>query len=253
MLTILLIGTIIILYFVGFMPTVYCEGVSTGTELVIWGEPGTLGTSFNIRWSAAERAAWVIDRVPPYLLDVIVGLILSDGYLRITRKSVNALLFFQQSMSHFPYFYKAFWLCAPLCQGMFRIYTHTVKGTVCYAVRFHTRALPFLTELHTLFYVNGIKVIPTYEIMYDLLTPIALAHWIIGDGALTTHGLILCTDSFSIADNLKLIKILKDRYQLDCTLHSSGNRIYIRAASMPRLRDIVLPYLDSSILYKLGL
>jgi len=135
---------------------------------------------------------------------------------------------------------------------MFRIYTRTVKGTVCYVVSFSTRSLPFLTELYTLFYVNGVKVIPDSPIMYDLLTPIALAHWIIGDGALMNKGLILCTESFSITDNLKLIKILKDRYQLDCSLHSN-NRIYIRAASMPRLRSIVLPYMDSSMLYKIGL
>jgi len=155
-------------------------------------------------------------------------------------------------MSHFAYFYSVFWLCAPLCQGMFRIFTHTVRGTVCYAVRFQTRALPFLTELHTLFYVNGVKVIPDVLIMYYLLTPIALAHWIIGDGTQISSGLILCTDSFPIEDNIKLINILIVRYQLDCSLHST-NRIYIRAASMPRLRSIVLPYMDSFMHYKLGL
>src|SRR3954451_12410633 len=109
------------------MPTVYCEGVSTGMELVIWGDPGTLGTSFGILWSAAERALWVIDRVPPYLLSVIVGLILSDGYLQLQYGGRNARLLFGQSMSHFPYFYKVFWLCAPLCQTMFRITTQTLK------------------------------------------------------------------------------------------------------------------------------
>jgi hypothetical protein len=88
--------------------------------------------------------------------------------------------------------------------------------------------------------------------MYDLLTPIALAHMIIGDGKWDGSGLILCTDSFPIVDNVKLINILKDRYQLDCNLRSN-NRIYIRAASMPRLRSIVLPYMDTSMLYKLGL
>jgi LAGLIDADG DNA endonuclease family/Cytochrome b/b6/petB len=188
--------TMIQLLFI-MLPTVYCEGVSTGMELVIWGEPGTLGTSFNIRWSAAERAAWVIDRVPPYLLGVIVGLILSDTCLCFsTLRNVNARLQFEQSMSHFPYFMFVWNFLAPLCQGMFRIYTRTVSGTVCYAVRFHTRSLPFLTELYNLFYVNGVKVIPDALIMYYLLTPIALAHWIIGDGKWEGCGLILCTDSF---------------------------------------------------------
>jgi hypothetical protein len=50
-----------------------------------------------------------------------------------------------------------------------------------------TRSLPCFTQLHSLFYVkrnNGvvdIKVIPSD--IYDLLTPAALAHWIMGDGA----------------------------------------------------------------------
>jgi len=191
--------------------------------------------------------------VPPYLLGVIVGLIISDGNLLLKPRAVNAYLQFQQSMSHFPYFYKAFWLCAPLCQGMFKFGTKLLNGTVYYFVRFHTRSLPFLTELHTLFYVNGVKVIPDVLIMYYLLTPIALAHWIMGDGFWDHPGVVLCTDSFSIEDNVKLINILKDRYQLDCTLRSSSNRIYIRAASMPRLRSIVLPYMDYSMLYKIGL
>jgi hypothetical protein len=89
--------------------------------------------------------------------------------------------------------------------------------------------------------------------MYYLLTPMALAHWIIGDGKWDRSGLILCTDSFSIMDNVKLINILMVRYQLDCTLVRSCNRIYIKASSMPRLRAIVLPFMHSSMLYKLGL
>ena len=34
--------------------------------------------------------------------------------------------------------------------------------------------------------------------IYELLTPIALAHLIMGDGSVSRHGLILCTDSYSV-------------------------------------------------------
>jgi hypothetical protein len=154
MLTILLIIPLLGILEVSIaMPTVYCEGVSTGMELVIWGDPGTLGTSFGQLWSAAERAAWVIDRVPPYLLGVIVGLILSDGYLQY-RRGVNARLQFEQSISHFPYFFHVFWLCAPLCISIFKFRSHMRLGTLCHSVYFYTRSLPFLTELHNLFYVT---------------------------------------------------------------------------------------------------
>jgi hypothetical protein len=174
------------------------------------------------------------------------------SYLRILRGGVNALLQFKQSMSHFPYFTVFLDLCPPLCQSMFKFGTSLRKGTVCSSARFDTRSLPFLTELYILFYVDGIKVIPDVGIMYDLLTPEALAHWIMGDGTWRAFGLTLCTDSFSIIDNVKLINILMVRYQLECTL-PDNNRIYIKASSMPRLRSIVLPPMDTSMLYKLGL
>jgi hypothetical protein len=41
------------------------------------------------------------------------------------------------------------------------------------------------------FYLNGVKIIP--ENIYDLLTPEALAHLIMGDGSAKSHGLILLT------------------------------------------------------------
>src|SRR4051812_45583253 len=81
---------------------------STDLGLVVWGQPGALGTTFDLRWSDAERALWTIDGVPPYLLGVIVGLIISDGNLQLKPLAVNAYLRFQQSMSHFPYFYMVF-------------------------------------------------------------------------------------------------------------------------------------------------
>jgi hypothetical protein len=43
-----------------------------------------------------------------------------------------------------------------------------------YGVQFFTRVLPCFTELHNLFYVNKVKIIPNN--FYELLTPVALAH-----------------------------------------------------------------------------
>ncbi len=42
--------------------------------------------------------------------------------------------------------------------------------------------------------------------IYNLLDPIALAHWIMGDGQkVKTGGLTLCTDSYSIIDVVRLM------------------------------------------------
>ena len=51
------------------------------------------------------------------------------------------------------------------------------------------------------------KVIP--GIISDLLTPIALAHWIMGAGTKLNKGLILCTDSYSLSDVIKLSNVLR--------------------------------------------
>jgi hypothetical protein len=76
-----------------------------------------------------------------------------------------------------------------------------------------------------------------------------------GDGAARAHGLIICTDSFSIEEVVGLINVLTIRYRLECTLRyhtPTYPRIYIRQRSMPLLRNIVIPHMHSSMLYKLG-
>jgi hypothetical protein len=112
--------------------------------------------------------------------------------------------------------------------------------------------LPCFTELYSIFYLNGVKVIP--QNIYELLTPVALAHLIMGDGSVQRHGLIICTDSYTIPEVVRLLNVLMIRYGLDCTVrfHTSRQpRIYIRQRSMAKLQTIVGPYILPSFLYKI--
>jgi hypothetical protein len=104
-------------------------------------------------------------------------------------------------------------------------------------VRFYTRSLLCLTDIHSLFYVDKVNIIP-YNI-YDLLTPVAVAHWrfiyiniyklkyiiyifLQGDGTKHGNGLVLCTDSFTIGEVVTLINVLIIRYNLDCSVFNKG-------------------------------
>ena len=49
-------------------------------------------------------------------------------------------------------------------------------GKPFYGLEFVTRSLPCFIEIYNIFYVNGVKVIP--KNIYELLTPIAFAHFI---------------------------------------------------------------------------
>jgi hypothetical protein len=89
-----------------------------------------------------------------------------------------------------------------------------------------------------------------------MLTPIALAHWIMGDGAKHGNGLILCTDSFTIQEIVVLMNVLIIRYDLKCTLHINSKgykRIYIFSYSKKKLTTLVKPFIVPSMLYKLNL
>jgi len=141
------------------------------------------------------------------------------------------------------------------CASVPSLTTNTRANKLLYGIQFFSRSLPCFTELYSLFYVNKIKVIPAN--IYDLLTPVALAHLIMGDGEARTAGLVICTNSFSVQDVVRLMNVLNIRYGLECILRLKKQNqkieylIYIRQSSMPILRSVVTPYLHPSMNYKL--
>lgn len=129
-----------------------------------------------------------------------------------------------------------------------------IKGSLRYIIRFHTYTYTSLNSFHDDWYNNGIKRVPVN--IGEFLTPLALALWIMDDGARVKSGLKLCTNSFTYQDCRRLSNILFDKYELKTTVQSAGvtnqYHIYIWTSSMPLLRNLVRPYMVSSMLYKLG-
>jgi hypothetical protein len=119
---------------------------------------------------------------------------------------------------------------------------------------FQTKSLPFFNYYHSLFYDSlGKKIIPSN--ISELLTPIGLAYWAMDDGGKSRSNYYLNTDSFSLVEIQLLIKVLKDKFELNCTYHIKRKgqyRIYILIDSMSKFRQIVAPYFHPSMLYKLS-
>lgn len=190
--------------------------------------------------------------LPLYQRSIVVGLLLSDGWLSFgSAKSTNARLGFEQSYSRFEYVWFVFNFLSSYCSSLPSVKSRSRHGVRTYSLGFSTRSLPYFTKLRTMFYLNNVKRIP--HNIYDLLTPVALAHLIMGDGTVASRGLRICTDSFSIPDVVLLLNVLMIKYRLDCTLHLDRNkpRIYISAKSMKLLASIVKPYTVPSMYYKL--
>lgn len=127
-------------------------------------------------------------------------------------------------------------------------------GKLRYVIRFHTFTYSSLNWIHDLWYVNGVKCVP--KNIGEFLTPLALAIWIMDDGGRVGKGLKFSTNSFSYEDCLLLSNVLFDKYNLRTSVQSAGVEnqyiIYVFKESMPALRELVQPYIVSSMLYKLG-
>jgi LAGLIDADG DNA endonuclease family len=119
-----------------------------------------------------------------------------------------------------------------------------------------------LNEFYYSFYLNfffkinknnkKVKIVP---LDLSLLTPLALAHWVMQVGSRgTSKGLYLCTDSFTSDDVKRLSQYLINKYDIKCSIHKAGKnyRIYILVQSIETIKFIILPFMHKTMTYKLG-
>lgn len=228
------------------------------TAIVVWGS--NLG--LTVDWAMYNKVVRNMISLPNYQYSVAIGLLLSDGWLQLSStraksphiSKLNARLGFGQSYTKFYYLMHVYFIMGHYCSNFPIFMQMRLKSQTYLSLRIFTRSLPCFTQLFNLFYINNIKIVPTD--IYNLLTPIALAHWIMGDGAKSGNGLLLCTDCFILTDIIMLVNVLTIRYNLICSLHKCGSnqyRIYISSKSKKRLHDLVSHHMVPSMLYKLGI
>lgn len=236
--------------------------------LVVWGTNliSTVGVRFTTKQLGMVQLA-------PYQFSVIVGLILSDGWLTFASKTnKNARVGFKQSVDSGAYVLFVFNLLSHYCSSYPKLttsirYAKSLRdkegliratprsGKQLYGLQFFTRSMPCITDLYFLFYPNGVKIVP--HNIYELLTPIALAHVVMGDGSAQRNGLVICTNSYSVQDVIRFMNVLIIRYRLECTIHIKKQNqkieymIYIRQNSMALLLNIVSPYMHHSMFYRI--
>ena len=93
---------------------------------------------------------------------------------------------------------------------------------------------------------------------WEYLSPIALAIWIMDDGAwIKDRGIKLSTDCFTLSHVKLLISILESKYNISLAPVSAGNinqyYIYIAKKNFPVLIPIIIPYMHPYFLYKLNM
>lgn len=198
-------------------------------------------------------------RIGPHnedVISVLVGSLLGDGHGE-KLKNGGVRFRFRQKATHKDYL---FWLynffnIRGYCSNNVPIfYIQKYDGKIYEAYRFGTYGFTSLLWLYKLFYTNSkVKVIPVN--ITDLLTPLALAIWIMDDGTWNKPGIRITTNCF-VKKEVELLKlVLETKFNIKSTLHKNNDRyqLYIKQESMYILKELILPYIVPSMLYKLGL
>lgn len=194
----------------------------------------TLSTK-RFHLSKTEKAKIIF---PPEFLEMIWGLLLGDGSLIKVGNDVRLGIDQKDKELTYDIWYK--------CQAIGIVGAEPRKsirirqeGTYT-SYQFFTVTLPYFTDLHKSWYKKdenrNIKILP-YNIK-ELLTPIALAYWISGDGTYKKDRgqIIICTDNFTKKEVELLISILNEKFGIDSKISNkkNQNKVYYRIAILPK-------------------
>lgn len=174
------------------------------------------------------------------------------GDLFISRKnSENAYIRFEQSIIHKEYLEHLFYRFKYLVTK-----TATIKVTKrkkhdsssYLSYYFTTRQLRAITELHSLFYQNGRKIVPCN--IGSLFGDKSLAYLTMYDGNNHGSGYVLNTSGFRLEDVKLLQAALYDNWKLNTSIHSR-NRLYINSKLKDKFIELIRPHFHYSMLYKI--
>lgn len=202
--------------------------------------------------------------LPPYLNQVLIGLLLSDGSLEKTGPTSTVRLSVMFGSLHSSYLLHLFNLFEPYTDSSVRTIDVYNKRTQTHhtQVGFKTVSLPQFLVYHRMFYKLNentnkfTKVIP--DNIEELITPVVLAHLIMGDGNLKPKDNILriYTNSFTKQDVERLAEAITNKLGIATRVVHDRNEQYMLVISKDQLetvRSIIVPYMHMSMLYKLGL
>ena len=207
------------------------------------------------RLTNAEREAFSL---PEELKQILTGLMLGDLHAQKRTPNSNVRLLFEQGLVHEQYLMHLFELFKSYCLAAPKMANRLPDkrtGNIYTRITFRTFALPCFNEIYNLFYLEGVKTIPSN--IGELLTGLSLAYWLSDDGTFVKGRdiVIISTESYSESDVDLLITVLSNKFGLKCRKdkHANGFRIVIVKSSLNKLQELVRSHLSSSMLHKIGL
>lgn len=200
--------------------------------------------------------------ITPLQHSIIIGSLLGDGTMRLGKGARNASFKTEQGLQQKTYVFWKYLHLKPLVLTEPKIsyrYQHDTKEKYEKSWWFRTIRHPLLTEICYRFYkINGHcvgkKIIP--RDIHDILTPMALAVWIMDDGSYNGKKIDISTYAFTLSEIHLLQKCIEKRYGVEMKYYrdrNKGYRLYCNQKETAKLVNIINPYVIDSMKYKIGL
>ena len=217
-------------------------------DIVLW----TSNLSSTVNYPKFTSIVRHMVAFPYNLRSMLGGLLISDGWLEIS-KSGNTRFFFKQSLDKSEFVLFVFNRLSHFCSSYPMITTTSLKDRNFKGLCFNTRAYPCLTEFYYMFYVKRTKIVPLN--LYEIIDYEFLAYWVMGDGTKAGNAIYLQTQTFTVEECVLIISILIHKFNLNCNIHMQRKQptIYISAKSVNKIKSQLLPYFIPSMVYKLNL
>lgn len=249
---ILVAGDNYLILFVGW------EGNNTLALNDLFNIPMQIFSIFGITIFHTNKKIPSTERIGPHnfkVIQVLIGALLGDRHLekrgngiRVkfeqTNRNVEYLIWFHNFFSSLGY-------CSERKPKLFKQIKK--NNFVYHGYKFSTFSFSSLVWMYDAFYINRVKHLPI-SLLYELLTPMALAIWFIDDGSLLGKGYKIATSCFQKKELEELCLLLYKKYSLECSLHKDGKyySLYIKSTSAKKFAELVEPHIINSIKYKLG-
>ena len=195
----------------------------------------------------------------PHNIDVyslLFGSLLGDSYAEKRSGSTRIVLQQEESNAAYLFWFHQFLAQRGYCSEKKPTLQKRIgpQGKVRFCLRVRTYSFASFNWIHEAFYpLNQQKVVPK-DLCWMFLTPLALAVWIMDDGGACSAGLKISTHGFQEEEVLFLCEVLNQKYHLSARPNRDRHQfvIYLPKAGMPRLGQIISPYLVSSMHRKLN-
>lgn len=193
-----------------------------------------------------------------FIKQILIGQLLGDCCATKSSSTSNTRLEWSFGA---PYMLYASWV-----YSLISVFCNTpVRILVSGQYRLKTVSLSVFNELHEIFYISSApgvftKIVPTA--IMELITPIVLAHLLIGDGSYSRNEgcVFIYTNAFSHSDCVRLAESItalgvKTTVRVDRT-GKDGCKQYklaIGKTQISKLQSLVTDHMHASMLYRIGI